>query len=55
MCITVTILGEEKNSEASDYAVLSSLMLLPPSYVKIFFSAPCSQTSIIYEVNRFVP
>jgi hypothetical protein len=34
--------------EAPHYAVLSSLRLLRPSYVKMFSSAPCSQTPLIY-------
>jgi len=34
--------------KAPHYAVLSNLSSLPPSYVQIFASAPCSVTPIEY-------
>jgi hypothetical protein len=38
------ILAEEYNYED----IFSSPLLLPPSYIKIFSSAPCSQTPSIH-------
>jgi len=34
--------------EAPHYAVFSILLPIPPSYVKIFSSGPCSQTHSAY-------
>jgi len=41
--IALTIYGES-NYKAPHYAVSSSLLLLPPSWVQIFSSKPTSQT-----------
>jgi len=34
--------------EVLHYVIFSSLPLCSPSQIKIFFSAPCSQTPLIY-------
>jgi hypothetical protein len=42
------IFGKGHKYEAPHYAVLSSLMLQPPSWVQIFSSASCSQTPTFF-------
>jgi len=40
--------------EAPHYAVFFTLPLLPPSYIQLFYSATCSQTTSIYALpNTF--
>jgi hypothetical protein len=45
--ITQIMLLRNTSYEAPHYAVLSNLLLFHPSWLKIFSSAPCSQTSCV--------
>jgi hypothetical protein len=50
--ITVIILANRTSYEAPHYAVFTSLLPLPPSQLKIFSSAPCSQTPPIFNTGN---
>jgi hypothetical protein len=46
--IILITFDEEYKLQAPPHAVISSLLLLHPSSVQIFFSAPCSQMPSVY-------